>query len=97
MQNTRCPTCGYETIPDAGCPVCTQANGNGKAARPKPPLPPELAGRVFTRTPPEMAEEIRRTFNEEESLAAIRDLERTAGVSFEEIMAEIDRKLDGRN
>jgi hypothetical protein len=41
--------------------------------------------------------EIRRKFNEEEYLAALRNLERTGGVSVEEIMAEIDRKLHGRN
>lgn len=52
---------------------------------------------VFTPTPPEMAEELRRTFNEQEYLAEVREIERTGGVTFEEIMADIERKLHARN
>jgi hypothetical protein len=98
MHDTRCPKCGHETT-DAGCPSCDHATVNGAAhpRRVKPPPPPELAGRVFTPTPPEMAEEFRRTFNEEEYLAAVRELELTGGVTFEQIMAEIEQKLHGRN
>ena len=99
MQNTKCLECGHDAAPDGPCPGCGQAfaNGAAKAHRIKPPPPPELANMVFTPTPPEMAEELRRTFNEQEYLAEVREIERTGGVTFEEIMADIERKLHARN
>lgn len=99
MQNDKCPKCGQENAPDAACPDCGRnaVNGAGTPKRTKPPPPTELAGRTFTPTPPGMVEEFLRTFDEEEYLAAARELERSGGVPFEEIMAEIERKLHGRN
>ena len=95
MQNTKCPKCGNDT--DAPCPCSDQAGVNG-ASTPKwikPPPPPELAGMVFEPVPPEMREEFLRTFNEEEYLAAVRELERTGGVQIDDLIAEMDRRLDG--
>lgn len=97
MEKIKCPTCGSETVPDAVCPSCGQAvNGAAKPHWVKPPPPPELVGIVFTPTPPEMAEEIRRTFNEEEYLAAVRELERTGGHKLEDFIEEIERIANGR-
>ncbi len=97
MQNARCSKCGHETAPDGVCHACTQTNGDGVAEkkRVKPPPPAELADTVFDPVPPEMAEEFRRTFNEEEFLAAVRELERTGGVQIDDLIAEMDRRLDG--
>jgi hypothetical protein len=98
MQNAESPKSGHETA-EVGCSFCVPLPRNGAAEprRIKPPPPPELAGMVFTPTPPEMAEEFRRTFDEEEYLAAARDVEQTGGVTFAEISAEIEHKLHGRN
>ena len=99
MQNVRCSKCGGESAPVTPCPDCGPAsvNGSAKNSRVKPPPPPELVSRVFTPTPPVMLEQMRREFDEAEWLAAARETERTGGVTFEEIMAEIERKLHGRN
>jgi hypothetical protein len=43
-----------------------------------------------------MAEEFRRTFNEEEYLAAVREVERTGGVQIDDLIEELERRLDGR-
>ena len=98
MQKINCPTCGHETAPDAACPTCGHADVNGvaKPARRDPPPPPELAGLVIERPTPEMIEEARRTFDEAEYLAGVREIEAGGGVTFEEIIAEIERKLHGR-
>ncbi len=97
MQKNKCPNCGHETATDAACPTCALANGNGatEKKRVKPASPPELADTVFDPVPPEMAEEFRRTFNEEEYLAAVRELERTGGVQIDDLIVEMDRRLDG--
>jgi hypothetical protein len=99
MQSAKCPKCGHETAADSACPACGQAavNGAARPARRDPPPPPEVAGWVIERPTPEMLEEARRTFDEAEYLAGVREIEQTGGVSFEEIMAEIERKLHGRN
>ena len=98
MEKIKCPTCGSETVPDAVCPSCGQAavNGTAKPLRRNPPTPPELAGVKFERPTPEMLEEARRTFDEAEYLAGVREIEAGGGVTFEKIMAEIERKLHGR-
>ena len=95
MQKIKCPACGSETAPDAPCPGCGQlsANGAAKKSRIKPPPPPELAGRVFTPTPSEMAEEFRRTFNEEEYLVVVREMERTGGVQIDDLIEELEAPI----
>jgi predicted amidophosphoribosyltransferase len=99
MQNSKCPACGHETAPNAPCSRCGQAavNGTDRKEWVKPPPPPELADRVFTPTPPEMAEEFRRTFNEEEYLAAVRELERTGGVQIDDLIEELERRIHDRS
>ena len=87
MQNAKCPTCGHETL-DGACPACTHVNG--AVARPKP-LPPELAGLVIERPTSEMLEEARRTFNEAEYLAAVREIEAGGGFQLEDFIEEIER------
>ena len=96
MQATLCPKCGRE-IPGHTAADCRCVAGSGTAApwQVKPPPPPELAGRVFTPTPPEIAAEYVRTFNEEEYLAATRELERTGGVPIDDLIAELERRGDG--
>ncbi len=98
MQKIKCAECGSDNVPATACPCCGQSAGNGaaKASRVKPPPPPELANVVFTPTPPEMAEEFRRTFNEEEYLAAVREMERTGGHRLEEFIDEIERIAHGK-
>jgi hypothetical protein len=97
MQKIKCPACGSDVAPDAACPGCGQlaANGGANKSLLKPPPPPELAGRVFTPTPPEMAEEFRRTFNAEEYLAAVREMERTGGVQIDDLIEELERTVNG--
>ena len=98
MQITRCPTCGRETAPDeAAC--CGQAPGNGAAAKKKwivPPPPPEAANWVIEPVPPEMADEFRRTFDEREFLAEMRETLETGGADIDALVAEIERKVNGR-
>jgi predicted amidophosphoribosyltransferase len=95
MQISKCPACGHETAPNAPCSRCGQAAVKGTARKEwvKPPPPPELAGVVFTPVPPEMVEEFRRTFNEEEYLAAVRELERTGGVQIDDLIEELERRI----
>jgi hypothetical protein len=93
MEKTRCPACGGETALGAVCPGCGHASVNGAAF---PPPPPEVADWVSTPVPPEMAEEFRRTFNEEEYLAAVREMERTGGHRLEDFIDEIERIAHGK-
>lgn len=96
MQNVKCPTCGRETGPDAAS-GCDHAAGNG-AAKPrwiKPPPPPEVASWVITPTPPEELERLRQEFNEEEWLAALREIEQTGGVQIDDLIADLERRVNG--
>ena len=95
MQKTKCPTCGSETAPNAGCPNCGHAASNGVAIRHEPTPPPELAGLVIERSTPEMLEEARRTFNKEEYLAAVREIEAGGGVQIDDLIAELERRANG--
>jgi hypothetical protein len=97
MQNTKCPTCGGEIAADAPCPSCGHAAVNG-VAKPhwiKPPPPPELADLVITPVPPEMAEEFRRTFNEEEWQASVREMEQNGSYRLEDFIDEIEQIANG--
>jgi hypothetical protein len=95
MQKIKCPTCGSETVPDSACPSCGQAANNGTTIRREPPLPPELAGLKIERPTPEMLEEARRTFNKEEYLAAVREIEAGGGVQIDDLIAELERRVNG--
>jgi predicted amidophosphoribosyltransferase len=98
VQSKKCPKCGHESA-DAACPTCGQAAVNG-TANPKwikPPPPPELANMVIEPVPPEMAEEFRRTFNEAEFLAALREVEAGGGVQIDDLIEECERRVNGRS
>lgn len=95
MQKIKCPTCGSETVPDAVCPSCGDAANNGTTIRPEPVPPPEVATWVIEPVPPEVREHFLRTFDEAEYLAEIRELERTGGVQIDDLIEEIERRLDG--
>ncbi len=97
MRNIQCPTCGHETTTDATCPCRGHAASNGavKSAWVKPPPPPEVANWVITPTPPEMLKHLRETFDEAEFIAALREVERTGGVQIDDLIDEIERKING--
>ena len=87
MQKIQCPTCGSETAPDGACPRCGHANGAGP--------PPEVASWVIEPVPPDVAEHFRRTFDEAEYLAEVREIERTGGVQIDDLIAELERRING--
>jgi hypothetical protein len=43
--------------------------------------------------PPDLLEWARQTFNEEEFLAGVREIEQTGGVKLEEFIAEIEQRI----
>src|SRR5262249_42448115 len=96
-----CPECARPTTAEAAvCANCGHdlTNGIPRPGGPfqKPTPPPEVSNWVITPTPPEMIEEFRRTFNEEEFIAELRAIEQTGGVSFEEIIGEIEEMVKRR-
>lgn len=97
MQRAKCPKCGHEIATDSTCPNCGQTGVNGAAKLPRrdPPPPPELAGLKIERPTPEMLEEARRTFNEEEYLAAVREIQAGGGFTLEDFIDEIERITNG--
>jgi hypothetical protein len=98
---TPCPECGRPTAAEAkACAHCGHALTNGappKSHAGKPPPPPEASDWVIHETPPEMLEELRRTFNEEKFLAEAREAERKGGVKFEDIIGEIEAMVTRRD
>ena len=95
-----CPKCGHPAEAPT-CETCGHGMGNGTARRvqgpvQKPPAPPELAGVVFEQTPPDMIEEVIQTFNEDEWLALLREVEKTGGVKFEDFIGEIKQIVNRR-
>jgi hypothetical protein len=96
MRPSKCPTCGSETGPDAACPGCGPAvNGATTPVRHDPPPPPEVASWVIERPTPEMIEEAQRTFNEEEYLAGVREIEAGNGYRLENFIDKIERIANG--
>jgi hypothetical protein len=97
-----CPECGQSPPSEAtACPNCGHALANGAvppAERPdgKPVPPAEVSNWLVDETPPEMIEEARRTFNEDDYLAEVREIERTGGLKFEEFIGEIEEIVKGR-
>lgn len=72
------------------------ANGAAKPHFVKPPPPPELAGYVFEKVPPEVAEYFERTFDEQEFWAEVEEVRRTGGVQIDDLIADLRRRFDGR-
>lgn len=95
MQKIKCPTCGSETAPDAACPSCGQAASNAATTRPEPTPPLEVARWNIEHASPDVLAWARQTFDEAEFLRALRDVERGGGVQIDDLIAEIERKLNG--
>ena len=94
MQADKYPICGSDTDALRPCGDQSAVNGAAKAAR-CDPLPAELAGVAFERATPEMIEEARRTFDVEEYLAGVREIEAGRGVQINDLIAEMERKVHG--
>lgn len=96
-----CPECGHPiAVETEACTNCGRVLANGTVPQPKSPLgkpPPEVSGWVIDKTPPEMIEEMRRTFDEEEFLAELREGERTGGAKFEDMIGEIEEMVKRRD
>jgi hypothetical protein len=95
MQNAKCPKCGHDAAPDTACPGCGHAAVNGAAKTPGIKPPPEVANWVIERPSSEMLEEARRTFDEAEYLAAVREIEGGGGHPLEDFIEEIERITKG--
>jgi hypothetical protein len=102
VENVNCPKCGQKGAEEANCPNCGYAASNGAGPmtpvrREKPVPPPEVANWVIEPIPPELIEEFRRTFNEEEVLAALREYEETGGYQLEDFIGEIEEIVKRRD
>jgi hypothetical protein len=101
MTQPPCPKCGRQPTPDASaCPDCGQELKNGAVSQPgavqKPPTPPEVAGWIIHPLPPGYLEQERQTFNEEEFLAALREVERTGGRELKDFIHELEQGVPPR-
>jgi hypothetical protein len=63
------------------------------ARRPRPPPPPEVSGWVIHKTPPDVLEEMRQTFNEVEFLAELREAERAGLPELKDLIRELEQDL----
>jgi hypothetical protein len=58
-------------------------------------VPPEVSGWIIDRTPPDLLAWARQTFNEEEYLAGVSEIEQTGGLKFEDFIAEVEQRVNG--
>jgi hypothetical protein len=82
-----CPKCGRQAGPEASvCADCGHDLGRVSTA-------PAVAanGESGRKLPPEVIEWARRTFDEEEFLAGVREICATGGLSFEDFVEELER------
>jgi hypothetical protein len=97
-----CPKCGCQAAPDAvACPDCGHDMKNGTVLQggcpvEKAAVPPEVHCWIIERTPPDLLAWARQTFNEEEHMAGVREIEQTGGLKFEDFIDEIERRAEGR-
>lgn len=102
MTNTPCPKCGLPTAAEAtACASCGHAMKNGAGLEPnipreKPVPPAEVSGWIIYPTPPEIREEMQRTFNEEAFLAELRETERNGGGELKDFIHELEQELNRR-
>jgi len=83
MATMRCEECGHDLAATGEtCPNCGHAL-NGVAGSSAAPHSQKL--------PPELLEWARKTFNEEEFLAGIREIRETGGLEFEDFLKELER------
>ena len=99
MATLPCPKCGHDLEADAGsCPACGHTvNGVVPPAAgsiKRPPPPPGFP--ACEPVPPELLEQARREFNEEEYLAALREVEETGGFEFEDIIRGLEEEAEPR-
>ena len=94
-----CPECGHATDAQAKtCANCGHALANGAVPQTaeKPPPPPEVCGLILQEIPSDLVEWARQAFDREEFLEGVREIERTGGVPFEEILHEIEEMVKRR-
>jgi hypothetical protein len=63
----------------------------------KPAPPPEVSGWVLYPTPPEIREELRRTFDEEAFLAELRETERSGKGELKDFIRELEQEVNWRD
>ena len=85
----------------ARCALALKDQGAGQARPPEPPGATPAAPTESTAPPsgvvrltPELLEWARQQFNEEEAVAALRDLRANGGISSEELLAVLDGKAE---
>ncbi len=90
-----CPKCGHSAVSDVtSCPDCGQELKNGTVLQSSSPnIPAEVSGWVRYTTPPEMIMRARATFNEEEFMAEVREIERTGGLRLEDFIEELEEEV----
>ena len=92
-----CPKCGHQAAADTtACPDCGQELTNGAVGQAvrlvgKPTPPAEVSGWVIHQLPPDVLAQERRAFDEQEFLAALREVERTGGLELKEFIHEIEQ------
>jgi hypothetical protein len=103
MATPPCEHCGHQADGEAvTCPGCGHPLKNGTVQRlqgpvQKPPPPPEVAGWVIYQTPPEILEEMRRTFNREEFLAELRQAEQAGLPELKDLIRDLEQEMTPRD
>jgi hypothetical protein len=98
-----CPACGQPTTAEAAaCTNCGHATTNGTGPQPKKPTdkpvpPPEVSGWVLYPTPPEIIEEMRRTFNEEEFFTQLREAEKAGLPELKDLIRDLEQEMAPRD
>jgi hypothetical protein len=96
MVPVACEKCGHPLAGDArGCAHCGHASKNGAApdsgcAAKEVTAPRDKNGMVIYPVPQELIESARATFNEEEYVAALREVERTGGLELKDFIHELE-------
>ncbi len=99
MATPRCPKCSHDLNAEAAvCPACGHSLNGAVPPAPRivkrPPPPPGFP--PIEPIPPELLEWARRTFDEEEFRAGLREIEETGGLTFEELMRGLEEEIDPR-
>ena len=88
-----CPDCDHPRAPEvATCANCGHVLANGAATAGKSP-PPGMNGLVIHKTPPEMVAEGIRTFDEDEFLAELREVERNGGAELKDFIHQLEQEV----
>jgi hypothetical protein len=98
MAEILCPKCGHQVAREAtACSNCGQDMRNGAVpgSMEKPIPPPEVSSWVIEKVPPDLLAWARQTFNMEEYLAGVRQIEETGGLELKDFIDEIEAKVKG--